>query len=97
MLFRTGRDYALAIRLLRRYVSSPNTVEEAPAFKAHSLLGELLEKQGDRAGCRRGIPSGPGDGPQLPPRARRLKARGALAGSSPFFLKGQTRGAQLSR
>jgi tetratricopeptide (TPR) repeat protein len=47
MLSRTGRDYSLAIRLLRRYVASPNTVEEAPAFKAHSLLGELLEKQGD--------------------------------------------------
>jgi tetratricopeptide (TPR) repeat protein len=48
MLSRTGRDYPLAIRLLRRYVASPNTVEEAPAFKAHYLLGELLEKQGDR-------------------------------------------------
>jgi len=47
MLSRTGRDYSLAIRLLRRYVASSNTVEEAPAFKAHSLLGELLEKQGD--------------------------------------------------
>jgi tetratricopeptide (TPR) repeat protein len=47
MLSRTGRNYPLAIRLLRRYVASPNTVEEAPAFKAHSLLGELLEKQGD--------------------------------------------------
>ncbi len=47
MLSRTGRDYPLAIRLLRRYVASPNPVEEAPAFKAHSLLGELLEKQGD--------------------------------------------------
>ena len=47
MLSRTGRDYSLAIRLLRRYLASSNTVEEAPAFKAHSLLGELLEKQGD--------------------------------------------------
>jgi tetratricopeptide (TPR) repeat protein len=46
ILQRAGRDYPLAVRLLRRYLSSP--VEEAPAFKAHDLLGQLLEKQGDR-------------------------------------------------
>jgi tetratricopeptide (TPR) repeat protein len=46
VLLRAGRDYPLAIRLLRRYLASP--VEEAPAFKAHDLLGQLLEKQGDR-------------------------------------------------
>jgi len=48
LLLRTGRDYPLAVRLLRRYLASATT-EEAPAFKAHSMLGELLEKQGDRA------------------------------------------------
>src|SRR5271155_2017848 len=48
MLLRTGRDYPLAIQLLRSYLASSNMVEEAPAFKAHYLLGELLEKQGDR-------------------------------------------------
>jgi len=46
VLLRAGRDYPLAIRLLRRYLQSP--VEEAPAFKAHDMLGQLLEKQGDR-------------------------------------------------
>jgi tetratricopeptide (TPR) repeat protein len=46
MLMRTGRDYPLADRLLRRYIDSA-TVEEAPAFKAHAMLGELLEKQGN--------------------------------------------------
>lgn len=46
MLLRTGRDSSLAVRLLRRYLSSP--VEEGPAFKAHDLLGQALEKQGDR-------------------------------------------------
>ena len=51
MLLRTGRDYPLGVRLLRHYVDSSNTVEEAPAFKAHCLLGELLEKQGDRTGA----------------------------------------------
>lgn len=46
LLLRTERNYPLAIRLLRRYLSSP--VEEGPAFKAHELLGRILEKQGDR-------------------------------------------------
>jgi tetratricopeptide (TPR) repeat protein len=45
MLLRTGRDYPMAVRLLHRYLSSPS--EEGPAFKAHDLLGQLLEKQGD--------------------------------------------------
>jgi tetratricopeptide (TPR) repeat protein len=47
MLFRTGRNYPMAIELLRRYISSSNAVEEAPVFKARCMLGDLLEKQGD--------------------------------------------------
>ena len=47
-LNRTGRNIPTAIDLLRRYLSSSSTVEAAPAFKAHYLLGTLLEKQGDR-------------------------------------------------
>ncbi len=47
VLLRTGRDYALGVRLLRRYLSSP-PAEAAPVFKVHYLLGQLLEKQGDR-------------------------------------------------
>jgi tetratricopeptide (TPR) repeat protein len=50
LLLRTGRNYPLAIRLVRRYLDSA-MVEEAPAFKAHYVLGELLEKEGDRAGA----------------------------------------------
>jgi tetratricopeptide (TPR) repeat protein len=46
LLLHTDRDYSLALRLLRRYLVSP--AEEGPAFKAHDLLGQLLEKQGDR-------------------------------------------------
>jgi Tfp pilus assembly protein PilF len=47
MLFRTSRNDAMATRLVRRYLASA-TVEEWPCFKAHYLLGQLLEKQGDR-------------------------------------------------
>ena len=46
-LNRTGRNFPTAIDLLRRYLSSSSTVEAAPAFKAHYLLGTLLERQGD--------------------------------------------------
>jgi tetratricopeptide (TPR) repeat protein len=47
-LIRAGRNFPLAAQLLREYLST-GTVEEAPAFKAHYLLGTLLEKQGNKA------------------------------------------------
>jgi tetratricopeptide (TPR) repeat protein len=46
LLLRTDRDSSLAVTLLRRYLSAP--VEEGPAFKAHDMLGQLLERLGDR-------------------------------------------------
>jgi tetratricopeptide (TPR) repeat protein len=49
ILLRAGRNLSLAVRLVERYLTSP--VEEGPAFKAHDLLGQLLEKQGDRQGA----------------------------------------------
>jgi Flp pilus assembly protein TadD len=52
MLYRAGRRYPFAIELLHRYLAS-GPVEAAPAFKAHYLLGMLLEKQGDKAGAVR--------------------------------------------
>ena len=49
-LFRSGRSYPFATELLKRYLAT-GPVEEQPAFKAHYLLGQLLEKQGDKAGA----------------------------------------------
>ena len=49
-LLRANRDLPFASQLLRRYLAS-NTVEQAPPFKAHYLLGNILEKQGDRRGA----------------------------------------------
>jgi len=49
ILLRADRDFPLAVTLLRRYLASP--VEAAPAFKAHDLLGRILEKQGDKRGA----------------------------------------------
>ena len=47
LLLRSRRNFPLAVRLMRRYLAD-HLVEEAPAFKAHTILGEILEKQGDR-------------------------------------------------
>jgi tetratricopeptide (TPR) repeat protein len=49
ILVRTGRNYPLADRLLRRYLENP--IEKGPAFRAYDWLGQALEKQGDRAGA----------------------------------------------
>ncbi len=46
LLLRTNRNLPMGIRFLRRYLRSP--VEQGPAFKARYLLGQFLEKQGDR-------------------------------------------------
>ena len=43
-------DAPFATELLHRYLAA-GPVEAAPAFKAHYLLGLLLEKQGDKAGA----------------------------------------------
>ncbi|SRR6266496_1780029 len=50
-LIRTNHSLPKAGELLRRYLTSGRLVEEAPAFKAHYLLGTALEKQGDKNGA----------------------------------------------
>jgi tetratricopeptide (TPR) repeat protein len=50
LLYHAGRRYPFAIELLHRYLAT-GPVEAAPAFRAHYLLGMLLEKQGDKAGA----------------------------------------------
>jgi len=50
MLYRAGRSYPFAVELLQRYLAT-GPVEAAPAFKAHYLLGTLLEKNGDKTGA----------------------------------------------
>ena len=51
-LLRANRDLPFATQLVRRYLAS-STVEQAPPFKAHYLLGTILEKQGDKPGAAR--------------------------------------------
>jgi len=51
VLLRSGRNFPAAVQYLRRYLALNSKVEEAPAFKAHYLLGSALEKQGDKQGA----------------------------------------------
>lgn len=52
LLLRAKRDFPLAVRLLRRYLAN-RLCEEGPAFKAHAILGELLQAQGDSMAAAR--------------------------------------------
>jgi tetratricopeptide (TPR) repeat protein len=51
LMLRTGRNFPGAIQMLRHYIASDQPSEDGPAFHAHFLLGQLLEKQGDRHGA----------------------------------------------
>jgi tetratricopeptide (TPR) repeat protein len=50
LLFQAQRNLPMAADFLRKYLNSvPN--EEAPAFQAHQLLAQVLEKMGDKQGA----------------------------------------------
>jgi tetratricopeptide (TPR) repeat protein len=51
LLLRTGHNFPDAVEMLRHYLEGSDLSEEGPTFRAHYLLGELLEKQGDRQGA----------------------------------------------
>ena len=48
-----GRNFPGAVEMLRRYLKTENLSEDGPAFDAHFLLGQLLERQGDPQGAAR--------------------------------------------
>jgi tetratricopeptide (TPR) repeat protein len=48
-LLQAGRNYPMAEQYVRTYLSSGALVEDAPAFRAHYLLGQIYEKSGDKA------------------------------------------------
>lgn len=73
ILLRTGRNFPGAIHMLREYLNGDNLSEDGPAFRAQYLLGELLEKQGDRKGAANEFRSALALAPQFRP------ARDALA------------------
>ena len=49
LLFRAGRDFPSAIQYLKTYLDSDAMVEDAPAFRARYVLGQIYEKQGNKA------------------------------------------------
>jgi tetratricopeptide (TPR) repeat protein len=48
ILCRAGQNFELAISLLKTYLAGDGQSQDAPVFRAHFLLGQLLEKQGDK-------------------------------------------------
>jgi tetratricopeptide (TPR) repeat protein len=48
LLVHSGRNFAGAAQMLRHYVSEEDPSEDGPAFRAHYLLGVVLEKLGQK-------------------------------------------------
>ena len=48
VLLHAGRNYPAAAQYVKTYLSSGALVEDAPAFRAHYLLGQIYEKSGDK-------------------------------------------------
>ena len=47
-LFHSGKNLAAAVQYLKQYLASNAMVEDAPAFRAHYLLGQIYEKMGNK-------------------------------------------------
>jgi len=47
LLLHAGRNFPGAVELLQKYLASGSQPEAAPAYKAHYLLGLILQKQGN--------------------------------------------------
>jgi tetratricopeptide (TPR) repeat protein len=48
LLYSAGRNFRTASQFLRDYISSSRHSADAPLFRAHYLLGSILEKQGEK-------------------------------------------------
>ena len=48
LLFASGRNLGKAADYVKKYLASSAQVEEAPAYRAHLLLGSIYEKQGQK-------------------------------------------------
>lgn len=48
-LFHSGKNFAAAVQYLKQYLASNAMVEDAPAFRAHYLLGQIYEKMGNKS------------------------------------------------
>src|SRR5258708_8922778 len=57
LLLRGGRDFPGAVQMLLSYIAAGNAIEDGPLFQAHYVLGQLLEKQGNRESAAREFPA----------------------------------------
>ena len=48
-VFQSGKDLPAAVQYLKKYLDSGAMVEDAPAFRAHYLLGQVYEKMGNKS------------------------------------------------
>jgi tetratricopeptide (TPR) repeat protein len=48
-LLSAGRDFPSAVQYVKQYLGSNAMVEDAPAFRAHYLLGQIYEKMGNKS------------------------------------------------
>jgi tetratricopeptide (TPR) repeat protein len=53
LLYRAGRNFPQAAQLLGKYLAGKEKSEDAPAFEAHFMLGQIREKQGNKAEAAR--------------------------------------------
>jgi len=53
LLVRSGRSLPEAAQYVTKYLAAKDKVEDVPVFQAHYLLGQILERQGDRDGAKR--------------------------------------------
>jgi tetratricopeptide (TPR) repeat protein len=69
-----GRDLPKAANLMRKYLATAVDNDEAPLFEAHYMLGQILEKQGDRSGAAAEYRSALALASNYQPAANALKA-----------------------
>jgi tetratricopeptide (TPR) repeat protein len=51
LLIGRGRNFAGAAQILKNYIATGKKDEDGPSFRAHFLLGQLYEKQGNKPGA----------------------------------------------
>jgi tetratricopeptide (TPR) repeat protein len=51
LLVGRGRNFAGAAQILKNYIASGKKDEDGPTFRAHFLLGQLYEKEGNKPGA----------------------------------------------
>jgi tetratricopeptide (TPR) repeat protein len=77
LLHRVERNLPLASALLRRYIEQGTRSEDAPVFQAQYLLGQVLEKTGDKDGAKLAYQAALARASNYQPASSALKRLGA--------------------